>query len=935
MKTTGSLLPFPAAFIKSEFMRRRPIRKALIPPLLLYVVTTLGGLTAASAWAGSDNSPVSVKLESARRAFYRGEQPALKVAIANTTNKQIEGLDVEASLGDTIVARRRVGAVAPNDVRRTWLRIDTGLYRSQPYELRLVASESGKVLGQQAESIVLAPRPQADALPVWLWPHNAYLSALAPFSDQSRKVIRWWGNHGITNLAPGGVWSQPIGWTDDIAQAMDALLAEGLTACIMPDGGLHPDSSYPQDDGEYWFKISSDEFAKYSHDKTRRIANPFHPAVAKRHNDANEKSMQIVADYPQAATAFFNTELVDVLRINMNRHGIQLQQDKLGGLAATTSQPKLVQRGVLADDDAGYQANRFFLKSGSGLVVANRRTAGMIHRYRPDILAINDPYRQSSVLDAFPGIDVISSWTYTNPDPKLMLYVETLRAVTRNTGKIPLSTVTLLNYPGELMPNNQWTMMGPGRLAVTTWINLSRAPKMLGYYFSSNCDPFAAFEEDLKTPRQNVDPDLLPPETYEKLKELSERVFKPLGPMFKLSELSPRRIAMLTSEASGLYGKQARLLGHYANMQPYHLYTVFAMAQLPADMLFEEHVERGELRDYDVLVLPKCEVLPETVYRKILEFQAHGGIVIADQYLVADIPGATRVDFDFTYRRKVNARAIATGRGYKDWNDQLKPSTAQLEQMTGVSALKDQRRMEAYAAELRQVLSDRIPRRVDCLEPTALLSLLEGAGGQTLVVVNDKRDYDQRVGKFKAVLERNVLQTVPVALHDWNYPELFVYDMIDRRQLRARRSGDKLLVDVELDELGGKLLALYPVELKAIEAAPAEPMILGKPTHLEVRMRGAGDTPIAGLQPVRVTITDPERRTHEASGHYCLQRGHGTIAFHPAINEPAGTWSVEIEDLTAGLTAKRSFEVHQPQNRAASANKSAPLIRSGMSLATK
>ena len=70
-----------------------------------------------------------------------------------------------------------------------------------------------------------------------------------------------------------------------------------------------------------------------------------------------------------------------------------------------------------------------------------------------------------------------------------MLYIETLRAACRGSGAFPMQTVTLLNYPGQLAPTEDWMLMGPARTTVTTWINLSRAPRMLGYYYSSACNP--------------------------------------------------------------------------------------------------------------------------------------------------------------------------------------------------------------------------------------------------------------------------------------------------------------------------------------------------------------------------------------------------------------------------------------------------------------
>ena len=121
-----------------------------------------------------------------------------------------------------------------------------------------------------------------------------------------------------------------------------------------------------------------------------------------------------------------------------------------------------------------------------------------------------------------------------------MLFIETLRAACKPEGKTPLQTVTLLNYPGELAPTEEWMLMGPGRTKVTTWINLSRAPKMIGYYYSSACPP------------AGTDTFEIPYSTSLTIQELSEKVFKPYGPLLKNLEVAPRRIAVLSSAASRL-----------------------------------------------------------------------------------------------------------------------------------------------------------------------------------------------------------------------------------------------------------------------------------------------------------------------------------------------------------------------------------------------
>lgn len=848
---------------------------------------------------------VDLRIQLERRAFYRGEEFPVRILCANRAAGPLKDLELQIDLGGLIARSRKMGSLAAGQPIAQQFRLPTLGLHPDDYPLTVALRGPQGVLGKVVETVGIARRLNPQRMPVWLWPHQAFLDQLTPFDQRSRQTLDWWADHGFTDVAVGEQLS------DDMRRGLDYALTRGLQVCLLPNGGLRASSEFDEKDEDLWFKIGASEFARERPDGPR-LLNPFHPRVARWHRRQVEQLISPLADYPQIKTAFFNSELVDRLRANQNPRGQRLLRETLGYTPQEIGPPKFVQPGVLADDDRGYAFQKFVFQLGNGLAVANRRTAEVVHRYRSDLLTMNDPYREHAWLGGFPGVDVIGSWTYTNPDPKLMLYVETLRAACRGTKHLPLSTVTLLNYPGELIPDKSWTMMGPGRLAETTWINLSRAPRMLGYYFSSACDPFAALEDDLKTPKKDVSAQALPPSTYAMMQRLAKQVFEPYGALIRRLNVAPRRLAVLNSAAAELYGRSPRLLGYYGNLQVHHFYSVLAMAQLPADVIFDEHVRRGALDDYDALVLPRCEVLTASVYRAIRDFQRRGGLVIADQYLGPEIPGALLFDFDFTYRKKVTALAIAEGRGYANWNDHLQPDQAQQESMQGVSALEDQRILESYAARLREALDTRLARAVDCDQPTALLNLLAGAGGRYLVVVNDKRTYDDRVGKYRAVLGKIVPQTVTITLHDWKHDQLTAYDLVARRALDVEKTDGQFRFQVALSDLGGTLVALYPRPLEKLRLSVPAKVRQAEPGRIAIQCNDSAGVPPAGWQPVRLTLRDAHGRIHDASGYVCLERGCGLIDFVPALNDARGTWRATVEDLTTGQQAEASFEVIRP-----------------------
>jgi len=375
-------------------------------------------------------------------------------------------------------------------------------------------------------------------------------------------------------------------------------------------------------------------------------------------------------------------------------------------------------------------------------------------------------------------------------------------------------------------------------------------------------------------------------------------------------ERTPRRTAVLSSESSRVYGDSPNLLGYYGPYQVYSFYTLLQMAHIPADIVFDETIALDGLDDYDVLVLPECDTLTETVFNTICEFQRRGGQVISDQYLRAPIPGVARFNFDFTYRSRVSANAILESKDYAHWDDRIDVETVDMTEREGVSAGVDQQAMEAYATELRQALDDRVAREVDCSSPTALLNMLQSGEAKYLFVINDKRTYGERVGEYRAMLDEAVPQTVTMSLNEWAHEKLYVYDMLERKQIEYRRDNGSYTFDVDLPAPGGKIIALLPQAPARIEASvPRRVTARGGPCRIDVLVRDAEKRLLSGVQPLDVKITDPDGAISELSDYYAAEAGLLSLDFIPALNDRAGTWSVHVKDLTAGIEARTSFEL--------------------------
>jgi len=854
--------------------------KGIDNPMRLMVFIYLLTLCSITSVIAQESNILSIDM--LRHAYYRGEFIPITITFRNSSASVLNKVVLSAGLFGIDPITCTIGPIQQGESITRLMRVPTALAKTGNYRLNVSANYSG---GKAAatETVYIGTKPNPDAILVWNWGGNG---------DE------WDLKHGFNTLC-GTTWAQKECADKDFLKRMDDAIVRNAYTTFHPCGGLTEgeglsrlDLSDIKDPDSHYTRLS-----EYYREHNYTMPNPFYPEIAGRQNERNKKIMEFMKDFPQIKFAFFNSELCDMMDINLNKGGLELMQSTLGFTDENTGPPNYVAPNVIADDDKGYLLHKYIAKQGKGWNLTNERAAEMVHRYRKDIWTITDPYRDAALLDMFPGIDVVGTWTYTNPDPKLMLYVETMRAVCKPTGQIPLNVVTMLNDPGMLAPTKKWMSMGPGRLKVTTWINLSRAPKIIGYY-----PPF-------KNNSFYPDPDCFenPYSTALALKELSEKVFKPYGPMITNLEVSPRKIAVLCSDAARLYGKSPALGGWSPNMQIYHFYTVLAMAHLQADVVFDETIERFGLSDYDVLVLPKCDVLPQSVYKNILDFQKRGGIIIADQYLGPEIPGVIKFDFDFTYRIKVSANAIANNKAYTEWNDLMDRENAKYQDVTGVTALDDQKIMESYAARLKKGLKDIVEPDIECSEPTALLSVLEKDGAKYLFVINDKRTYDERLGKYKSVLEKIEPQTVTVSLKNWEDKGLSVYDLLERKALKVQQKSGIYQFKLSLTELGGKLIALYPKSIDKLSIEFPSKVRQGSVYPLLVHFKDADMLNMPGLQPVKLTVTDPKGTRNSMSDYYCAKKGLLSLDLVAARNDAPGEWKINVEDLTSGLKIEKRF----------------------------
>lgn len=830
-----------------------------------------------------------------RQCFYRNEPPVFVFDLMNFEPHDLKNCRLEVRLGEHLSRELAIPHFGTfhRDIR---IEFPAGALKHGWYELQVRLSGETEILAHDARQVGIALEPKRNGVRLWHWPATVHYNALEAEWDIAARQLRriaelgydWAQFRADWALREPGKAARLIEYAMMLGVELGILIENGQGGVFKMTRDFPPDAELIDFNG-----------------KPTGLVNAHDARVQERHRMLMDHIMQLFRDFPSCTTVFMNSEVEDRLKLSFNPETRKMHEANLGFslsevkrpdciFAAPLAEGNFIMPGVIRDDDPDYEYARYYFKSGDGFALTNKTMGKVVHQYRPDMITISDPLRNCSVYGRFDGVDAVSSWTYSNPDPKTGLFIETLRREAMPEGKEFIHTITLWNYAGSLVPagenrfDRELTLrMEPDRLTEIAWLNFSRAPLAIGTYFGSPLEFFFT----------RGDPFIYSPASEEALAKFAREVLRPFGELMRRTTQSRRNIAVLDSFASRVYKASPRPYNHYPNYAVYNFYTILNMAHLPADIIFEETVTDEGLDDYELLVLPVCDTLPETVYRRILDFSERGGIIIADQYLRPEIPGVIRFDFDFEYRKRVNANANCRKRDFAvkdDTSFRDKWDTVPLE---GVPADRDQRILEEYTVRLREVADGLHKRGFDCSSPRILLNSREFDGVRYLIAVNDHRTWGDRVGQWRSMLEKGLPEDGVFTLYDIeSEPE--VYELTSHRKLEVTACENGYCFEFTLPAASGAIFAVWPKPVPGLRLSRPYPGCLRIET-------GAA----AGLRPLKLEIVMPDGNIHDGSGYILAERGVWQMEIKAALNEPEGEWLAKIMDLTTGENISGMFTV--------------------------
>ncbi|HYF37847.1 MAG TPA: hypothetical protein VD994_21270, partial [Prosthecobacter sp.] len=359
------------------------------------------------------------------------------------------------------------------------------------------------------------------------------------------------------------------------------------------------------------------------------------------------------------------------------------------------------------------------------------------------------------------------------------------------------------------------------------------------------------------------------PDTVHVLKDLIERVVRPLGPALMSIPDERAEVVMLESFTSQMFARR----GGYGNNMNWaaDVWMALQHAHVQTDILYEETlVKKNGLSGRKVLIMPECDVLPKSVVARIQEWQKKGGKIIADEFLCPALK-ANVVLPSFKRVKKADADKAA------------------------VLALAKQ--VEALA----------LPQKILCDNPELIVRTRRFGDALYVFVVNDRREFGNYVGQHGLVMENGLPATGTLTLKQ---DSANVYDLTRSAFLVPKRAATgELSWNVELGPCDGRIFMITPKPLLQIRLEAPESAVPGNVAAIKAMITTTQDTPLKAVIPLQIEVRDASGKTTEGTGFQAAENGIVAFTLDVAANENPGMWEIRVRELASGMEAVKYMKV--------------------------
>lgn len=818
---------------------------------------------------------VAMQIATTRSVWRRMETAKpVEIVVTNLRRETMKGAKLQTSLGGR-TEDFTVPELSAGKSFTAKYTLNTAL-KAAEYELR-VRFEDGDYTTEQSTSLQIVSRVP-ERMPVIMW--GAGGGEIERLKDLGFTHFIGFG------ADYGEIWQQkkvvPPAKPEVIAknrEMLDEALKNGLevVASLSPSRVLEAEAKNLRvgRDGKPYTRqdicASMPEFAPYFQSVGMSVAKAY-------------------GDHPAFTTALIDSEVRDNNQVSFNTVDVEAYKKFAGAEIPIEVKAKwgvdwtklkdFPQDHVIADDHPILKYLRWFWTVGDGW--NNLHTS--LHRGVKSggkAWTFFDPaVRQPSISGAGGGVDVISHWTYTYPDPqKIGLCADQLFAMSAASGKNQrvMKMTQLIWYrsqtapigskaPGEVVawedhdPEAAYITIAPMHLKEALWTKLARPIQGIMYHGWQSLVP-----TDSPSAYRFTNANTAPV-----LKQLIHDVVEPLGPTLMAIPDERSEVALLESFTSQMFAHR----GEYGSNTGWEADVWLALqhAHVQTDILFEETLLKSGLSGRKVLVMPFCDVLTKSVVERIADWQKKGGKIVADEFLC---PG---LKADFTIHSFKREKRAA----------------------------EDKKKVLALAKTLGGFM---LPQRANCDNPEIIVRTRKFGDSTYVFVVNDKREPGGYVGQHGLVMENGLPAKGVVSL---KVEPTNVYELTGTSFIMPKRGEDGSMGwPVELGPCDGKIFLVMPKPLLGIHLDVPENATLNNTAKITVRITTTQDVSAKAVIPVRVDIRDANGKLTEGSGFYAAENGIVELSLNLAPNEDPGTWEVRVKELASGMQSVKWMRVNR------------------------
>ena len=355
-----------------------------------------------------------------------------------------------------------------------------------------------------------------------------------------------------------------------------------------------------------------------------------------------------------------------------------------------------------------------------------------------------------------------NQWTYPTPEPYNIYYVVSeQQAMARGTpGQRVVSMIQGISYRSRLAPKEvkvanppAWLEDRPNVMYMTTPPDILR--EGIWAMFAHQLDGIGAFAcrslfdgARLGQPKTAAGYQFTNPESIVAISNVFHEVGIPLGPLFRAVPERKPEVAVLESYASTFFAGrgswgwdgwiyQCGIMATCANLQPY--------------VLYEEEIARdGIPPTVKVIIAPHCDVLAKTSFDALKSFQAKGGIIAGDRYLVPGILPDLPLE---GFRRT--------------WKDGAADNAA----------------LHAAAQKLKRDLAPFYRPPADSANEHIVTAVRSAGSADYLFAINDRRAFGDYVGQWGMVMEKGMPNSAEITVRR---KAGAVYDLVAHRKVPHR-----------------------------------------------------------------------------------------------------------------------------------------------------